>query len=472
MADPKEEIKQTISPAKRKILQQQFEHGSKSAAKGDFDYACEMFSKCVAGDPGNVIYVQNFLGNLFRKYNNNKTGAKMASIRGAGAKGSMKKAAMQKNWHGVIEAGLEFLKLNPWDVPTLSALADACDHLEFDQCRVAYLRAALDADIKDPETNRLLGRALDKVGDYDGAIRCWQRVLAAKALDDEARKGVANAQVKRTIEGAGYDHAETSTDVMADKQAQAERLGQAGPQISPEQILERAIKKNPEDVSKYIELADLHTRHERYDQAEQVLLKALEVSGGALHVREQLEDARLRKLREQVSIAEKRAAADQTDDARALLRKYREELNHVELEIYRNRCDRYPSNLAYKYELGVRLQRAGQASEAIKILQEARADPQRKGEVLLALGECFQQIKQFKLAVSNYEQALEAIAERNVELKKRALYRAGSLALNLKNLEAAESWLTMLAGIDFTYRDVPELLDKIRRLREETEQTG
>jgi len=196
----------------------------------------------------------------------------------------------------------------------------------------------------------------------------------------------------------------------------------------------------------------------------------LEVSGGDFSIRERLEDAQIRRLRENVSIAQKRAKEEDTDEARELHQKYLDELNHSEMEMYVSRSERYPNNMAYKFELGLRLQRAGKTNEAIKVLQDARADPQRKGEVLLHLGECFQEIKQYRLALTHYKDALEELSERHVELRKRALYRAGYLAIGMKELDDAEEHLSTLAGLDFSYRDVAGLLDKIRKLREEQEE--
>ena len=81
------------------------------------------------------------------------------------------------------------------------------------------------------------------------------------------------------------------------------------------------------------------------------------------------------------------------------------------------------------------------------------------------MGESFQYIKQFKLALASYESAVEAADSSEPDTKKLALYRAGVLALELNDREKAEKHLTQLAAIDFGYRDVAERLDKIAELR-------
>ena len=453
------------------MLQQCFEQGSKVSASGNYDYATQMFTQCVVGDPANLLYTQNFISNLQKKYNNNKTGAKLAGMRSAGAKGVVKKSAMSKDWLGVITNGLKVLEINPWDTTALSDMAVACDQLHFDEAQLVYLKAALDADIKEPEVNRLLGRALGKQGQFDQAIACWMRVQQAKPNDEEARRSIANLTVEKTIHKGGYEDAETSTQVMVDKQHQAERQGQSGGgTASPEEQLEKRIKKDPANMSLYLELADLHTKEDRFDQSVEVLNRALQASGGSVDMRERLEDAELRRARHHLMIAEKKAKAEDTPEAKALYQQMWTELNNKELEIYRNRSDRYPSNMGLKFELGVRLQRAKNFQEAIKVLQECRTDPKRRGQVFFYLGVCFESIKQYKLGLSNYEQAIEAIGEREMDQRKLAIYRAGCLAMDrLKDWEAAEKHLTALAGMDFSYKDVGERLDKLPQLREDSD---
>ena len=55
-------------------------------------------------------------------------------------------------------------------------------------------------------------------------------------------------------------------------------------------------------------------------------------------------------------------------------------------------------------------------------------ETRRRGAVALELGECFQKIKQYQLAIQNYQTAVETLTDRELELRKRALYRAGVLA--------------------------------------------
>ena len=70
------------------------------------------------------------------------------------------------------------------------------------------------------------------------------------------------------------------------------------------------------------------------------------------------------------------------------------------------------------------------------------------------------------LGKNHYEGAIQEIPDRDAENRKEALRLAGRLALHLRNLDAATQYLGTLAAMDYTYKDVAELLDKLARLRE------
>ena len=462
--------RQPIPPGKRRRLQQSFAHGSRNSAKGQFDYANDMFTQCVVGDPTNLIYAQHLLGNLYKKYNNNKKGGKLATLKGAGNKVSIKKATGKKDWEGVFKAGCEMFKLNPWDVSTLLALAHACEELESDECQLFYLKSALDTNPKDAEVNRISALALTRMGEFDQAIACWHRVEQAKPGNEEAAKAIGNLTVEKTIAKGGYEEKATAAARGDDPKEQEEETGEQAPsepEISPEEKLKTAIARSPEELSNYLDLAEMYSMEQRLEEAEELLSKAMEASGGGdLRVREMLEDVHLRRGQKKVEVAERRAQEEKTEEAVTLAKRMKAEVNLAELEIYSARSERLPENAGLRYELGLRLKRAGKFNEAIQSFQAARNDLKHKALTHLELGECFQHIKQYKLAMTNYEQAIEAAADHAEETKKLALYRAGKLAKGLKNLETAEKYLTELAGLDFGYKDVAGLLDKLAQLRD------
>jgi tetratricopeptide (TPR) repeat protein len=440
-----------MSPAERSRLSQCFQRGTQNAAT-NLDYAIEMFSACVLGDPGSAVYLQNLLGCLRKKHGPKKTGGFGAFWPGSRS-GSLKKAASAAQWRDVIKQGVEILKSNPYDTGSLIAMADACGQLQLIDAQRVYLKTALDAAPADADVNRQCARFLANLGEFDQAIACWVRVSNVKGLAEESQREIAQLQVEKTI-AAGHG----MTGRPGAKAGATPTSNEPADRIA---ALRLAVKEKPTEIEPYLELADLLEREAKVEEAESVLAKALAASGNDLKVREHMEDRQLRWARHRIHVAEKRLESEDTPDNRSTLERLRAAQTKHEIEIYSARCERYPENIGWRYELAMRLKAAGNHTEAIRHFQDVLQDPRRRGGVSLELGECFQKIKQYQLAMRNYIAAVESLTDREMELRKRALYRAGVLAAGLDDRDAAQKYLSALAGLDYGYRDVAQRLDKL-----------
>lgn len=489
-ASPSQSAK-PVTAAVRQRLQQLFEHGKKSFDKGDIDYAHEMFAKCVAEDPANLVYLQHLRANLSRKLAEAKKSMFGGQSRKTkAARSTMTKAIDQGDWEKAFAAGCEALLHGPGDVPTLLDLASAAETIGATECQLYYLKWALDTDPKHEQANRCAAVALSAVGQFDQAIGCWKRVQELKPDDHEVARAISHLSVEQTIHKGGYNqdvlrkgsNASASPDeaaaaslgqsnsAAADRDEAASDETEAAPAAAADQrekeLLE-AIRLHPEVMHNYTDLADEYTRLDRLRDAERVLTKALSVVGsGNLELREQLEDTQLRRMRQQTTIADRRVETEGTPEARELAQRMHSQANQIELEVYSARAQREPENVGHKFELALRLKRAGKFREAIQPFQAARSDSRRLADTQLHLGECFQKIEQYRLAMSSYEAAIAEASDPNSDLHKLARYRAGVLATGMEEYEKAEKHLTELAAADFGYRDVADRLDKLASMRD------
>ena len=451
-----------LSAAERARLSQCYQRGTQNIV-ANVDYAIEMFTACVVGDPGNAVYIQSLMGVLKKKHGPKKSGGLAAFWSKAGA---LRKLAAASQWREVLKQGAEALRSNPYDVACLLVMADACGGLGLSDARRVYLKNALDSAPADPEVNRQCAKFLAECGDFDQAIACWVRVSNVKNLSDEAERAIASLQVEKTIAGGHGMTGRAAVKPGAAGKAGSAAAAASGP-VDRATELRMAIVERPTEIDAYLELADLLERDATVEEAEAMLTKAMSASGGDLKVREHIEDRQLRWARQKVLVAEKRLAAEDTPANRGTLERLRSAQVKQEVEVFSARCARYPENLAWRYELGLRLKAAGNFGEAIKQFQEVLQEPRRKGVVSLELGECFQKIKQYQLALRNYVVAVESLTgDREVEQRKRALYRAGVLASGLEDTDTARKYLSELAGLDYGYRDVAQRLDKIASVKD------
>ncbi|RLT19078.1 MAG: hypothetical protein DWI27_03390 [Planctomycetota bacterium] len=444
-----------LSPAERSRVMKCFHTGVQNL-QTNASYAVDMFSACVVGDPGNAIFLQRLFEALKRKYGGKKAGS-LTAFFATGSRATLKKLASQAQWRELIKQGVEIVKANPGDHACLLAMAEACGNLMFLETQAVYLRAALDASPTDPEVNRQCARFAASQGNFDQAIECWRRIGRTKGLAEESEKAISELSVDKTI-SAGQGMIGRGSSSAARPPATPDQAGKTGGRAGE---LRQAIAKNPADVESYLELADLLERDATVEEAEQLLLKALDASGNDLKVREHFEDRQLRWGKHRVLIAEKRLLTEDTPEHRVTVERLKAVQLKQEVDVYSARCSRYPENLTWEYELAMRLKAAGNYTEAIRSFQESMKDTRRRGSVSLELGECFQKIKQYQLAMQNYQAAVESLTDRELEHRKRALYRAGVLAAGLDDVDSARKYLSILAGLDFGYRDVAQRLDKL-----------
>ena len=465
-----------VAPAVRQRLQKVFDHALRCIEKKDHDYANQLLTQCVVEDPGNLIYLQHFFSNLQKKYKDNKKGARMAGLKIKSHRSSLVKYTSKGLMEDALKSGCAALSLNPWETQTLLAMAATCSELQARECQLFHLRTALKAEPQNIEVNRQAGMALQQLGQFEQAIACWRRVQQAKPDDEESRRAIAGLSVEKTIHDGGYDStvvaaqdgetASASSLSVAMHARDAMAVDTNEPQLSPEERMKLAIEGDPSDTENYMRLSDIYLHEHRFEEAESILIKAQQVAGGAdFQIVERIEDVRMRRINHQLVIAERQCQTDPSDENKQLFSQYLKQVNQVELEVYAARSQRAPENTLYKYELGLRMKRSGKTKDAIPLLQAARVETRRKAIVLLELGECFQKIEQFKLALSHYEQAIDACDEPDSEVRRLGLYRAGVLCTGLRELDRAERFLSDLAGLDYGYRDVAERLDKLAQLR-------
>jgi tetratricopeptide (TPR) repeat protein len=456
-----------LSPVQKKRLQQCFERASKVMAQPeyDFNYVGELLTTCVLGDPASDTYVVAFVENLSKRYKNNRKGAPMAGFKEGGARKAIKKAEAAGQWDEMLKNGLQVLKVNPWDVVTLRALGTAAKNSGDFLSEMRWLKFALEANAKDPDTNIQCAKALAERKQFDQAIACWHRVEQLRPEDEEPQRAISELTMLKTMQRGGFEEEKkkpTAPKAQA-AQAAAEAETQKAEAEAEEHSLRRKILKDPKNMANHFELAEAMRNKGRFAEAEEVYSKAYEISGNDPDVRERWIDVQLQRARAET--VEARNRRKESPEAEQEYRRLRKELNDKEMQRAKFLCERYPNNLRFKYDLAIVYRLMGKYGEAIKEFQAARNDPRCKGLCLLGLGQCFQAIKQGRLAIHHFELAVQEIPDRDADNKKEALYLAAKMAMDeLKDYKLAEKHLSMLAGFDFSYKDVADLLAKIAEM--------
>jgi len=460
-----------MAPDKNKIAADSFRHGSEAMAQQNWDYAIRMYGQSVALVPDNVLFRQSLRGCQEKKYNDNKKGARMAGLKLTGIKGRIKASRMKETWEAVDKAAEDGLTVNPWDPQLNADMALACAERGFSECAVFGYRRAVALDPKSKDHLRKLALALEDMGAYADAVKCWEQVYALDPLDTEARTKINQLEASSVMEKGGYEDADSTQEVKANAY-EADRPSKSsapqsadGPGMSLEADLQRAIRKEPENKDNYLKLAELYRREKQLDKAHETFQKALQVSGGDLNVQEQVEDLELEIMRNNLALAKQAAAADpdnkkNQENAHGLAK----DLIRREIDVFVRRVERYPADMKLKYELARRYMRVGKFVRAIPLLQQAASDNRIQNEVLVSLGKCFHADKKPDLALRQFQKAIPNINPQDKpQLLAEAHYLAGRVSEELGKRDVAEAHYGEVIAIDYEYKDARKRLEKLQQ---------
>ncbi|MCA9115833.1 MAG: tetratricopeptide repeat protein [Planctomycetaceae bacterium] len=434
-----------------------------------WDYAVKMFSTAVQLVPDHMAYRQHLRGAERKMYNDNKSGARMAGMKLMGIRGRIKKAQMKEDWTSIERAAEEGLAINPWDAQLNASLAEACQYLGYPEVSLFAWRTASENDPTNVEYLRSLGKMLAERGEYDEAITCFEKVHKIDPLDGQSRSMVTSLLAEKTRDRGGYMKADNTRDVETaydhdDFSGAGGGNESVAPGESKEADLQRAIRKEPEKPEGYLKLADFYRQEKRMDEAAATLEQALHASGGDQAIQEQLQDLELDRLRRNLEMARQLTRNEpENEQAAENATNLDKELLKREIEIFRSRVERYPQDSRLKFELARRFMRCGRHQQAIPLLQQAATDVRLKARVLVALGKCFLQDKQYKLAVSQLRNAIEAInPQDDAKLFAEAHYLSGWLSEKLGNNTEAERHFSEVIGVDYAFKDARQRLERLQ----------
>jgi tetratricopeptide (TPR) repeat protein len=174
------------------------------------------------------------------------------------------------------------------------------------------------------------------------------------------------------------------------------------------------------------------------------------------------EEVVISRLEKKVAGARELAEADESPQARAALDAARNERDRLETEILVGRCLREPENAEFRYQLGLRLKRAGKLREACVALQAALAGSSQKALAALAIGECHEELDEVPEALKHFRLAADsAFIPDQVECKQRALYEASRLVVGLNLPRLAQRYLGELLRLAPEHAEGAQLLAQV-----------
>jgi tetratricopeptide (TPR) repeat protein len=468
------------SPEHRRAAAAQFEKANQVVATGNYDYGIHLLLSCCKLDPGVLQYRQRLRQTEKMKYRNNLRGHWLAWLTTLFAKARLRSAKGRGDHLAVLEHGEQVLLRNPWDVGTQMRMAESADALGLLDLAVWSLEQARQKSPKDPHLNRALATLYEKRGNFSQAIALWAMVRKAWPHDVEAQDKARHLAASETIARGHYEEAieqATARAAPADKPRSGPIARQTPPPPGTTDRLSRDAMPvvaqrdaDPTNPLVHLRLSGIYRRAGQFDRAREVLVQGLGPTGNAFELTAELADLEIEPFRRDLSIAEEKLRATPDDaELQRLRARLEKEIQTRELDLFRRKADRFPTEMGHRLEVGVRLFKLGQVDEAIKELQAVRNDARCGWRALYHLGHCFQARSNARLALRNFEEAMQQLPASEAELRKELLYLLARGAADVGDLSRALDRGHDLAHLDFGYRDIGRLIDEWEQRRAEEE---
>jgi tetratricopeptide (TPR) repeat protein len=472
-----------VSDEHRKIAAQGFKRANEVIATGGYDYGIRLLLTCCKLDPGNLPYRQALRRTEKAKFRDNLRGSMFAWLTTGPARARMKAALRSRDYLKVLNQGENVLRQNPWDVGAQMDMAVAAEGLGLLDMAVWILEQARQKAAADPAVNRALAQMYEKVGKFGQAMTLWELVRRARPSDAEAASKAKDLAASDTIARGQYEAAvargqqEAGAAAAQDDAGTTRAVGSptarkptgtpAAPSASPADRVARdsdpiraKIEADPANVNNYLQLSTLQRRSGDLDAARALLQSGLGPTGNAWELIVALAEVDTEAFRRDLAITEnKLKAAPEDADLLRLREAQQKEVWSRELEVYRRKAERYPTELVHRFEVGVRLFRLGQIDEAIKELQASRSDPRYRWQSLFGLGRCFKARNNWRLAQRNLEDALKEMPVTETEQRKDLLYQLSGGCADAGDFPRAVEVGQELANLDFAYKDIAQLLE-------------
>ncbi len=461
----------TPTPEQVRAASGQFERAQQVVASKNLDYAIRLLRSCCQLDPSNLVYRQTLRRTVRARYRNNQRGAWLAWLWNIPTRLALKRALQRGEFLNAIRVAEQVLARNPWDFGAQVDLGTAAEELCWLDTATWSLEQARALQPKNQALIRQLALLYERQQNFKQATGLWQLLLKLAPNHPEATNKLHHLAASETIHRGRYAETIESGESVLTPSSQSEREPEAEGVTDEEALggharareaaqLRQKIAREPQRREHHLRLAALYRALGDLKTATIVLERGLEATDQAFELRAELLDLEIEPYRR--SLAETEAGLQNTPDNAELRQRrahLRKEINNRELDLYQQWTRHAPLEMRYRYELGVRLLRAGRVEEAIGELQQSRDDARHRWQSLLFLGHCFRARNNPQLAIRNFRAALEQMPGVEITGRKEAIYLLATLHADLGDYPKAVEYGTELAHIDFAFRDISRLLD-------------
>lgn len=447
-------------------VRQMFTKGNEALVRDNFDYALSLFEAVLKREPA-FYECRKALRQAQQGKSGGKTGFFKKLVSNAGsspliAKGQL---ALRNNPAEALAIAEQILGSDANNSPAHRIVVDAATALEMPQTAVLSLEVLVKNHPGDRDLILQFANTVADAGDTRNAERILLEYSRMKPNDPEVAQALKNLSARHTLGGGGYEKIAEGKGSYRDilrNEEEAKALEQVNRVQKTEDAAERLIreyearlKHEPANLRVLRQLAELYTQKKQFDQALAYYdrVKHSEM-GNDLTLDRAISETKIRRLEHEIESLDA-TAPDHAERAAQLAA----EKMAFQVSECQARVEKFPADLALRFEMGQLYFQTGKIGEAIKEFQKARDFPNKRIAAMGCLAQCFAKRKMYDLAAENLEEAIKEKPGFDEE-KKELVYQLGTVLESMdKKVEAIEQF-KLIYKVDAGFRDVEAKIDE------------
>jgi tetratricopeptide (TPR) repeat protein len=442
-----------------------YEKALAAVERNNLDYALLIFNQVLSKEPGFYECREKLRATQLKKAGSG--GGFFKKMLGkAGSSPNLAKAQilLRSNPLEAIRVVEEILNSDPNNALAHKTLAEAAIAAGLLKTGVLSLEIARRNDPADQDIALRLAEALVLMGNVTRAMSVYNELKRLNPFDSELDMTIKNLSASITMAEGGYNEIEggqgSYRDILKNKE-EAVSLEQENRVEKAEDIARRLIseyearlEQEPRNMKLIRDIANLYTQAKDFDKAIELYNRIVEQEGmNDPSLEKAISDTHLRKLDWQISQMDKNAPDYAEQEAKLQAAK-----QEFLIQDARRRVEKYPNDLALRFELGVILFNAKKHGEAYAEFQKSQNNPHLRIRSLLFMGQSLLGRNMNDLAVRALQNALKEKVGMDDE-RKELLYHLGVALEKMGKRDEAIEQFKLIYEVDSAYRDVGARVD-------------
>ncbi|HXF10931.1 MAG TPA: tetratricopeptide repeat protein [Desulfuromonadaceae bacterium] len=443
-----------------------FVKGADALARENTDYALALLAQALDQDPAFYDCRKALRDAQQRKAGGSSGGFFKKMLSGAGSSPQVAKAQMtlRSNPGAAMSIAEQILNADPSSSAAHRIIVEASKILELPRTAVMSYEILLRNSPKDKNLAIEFAHTAAEIGESGRAEKVILDLLRENPNDGDLKMALKDMSARRTLDEGGYGALEDGKgsyrDILRNKE-EATSLEQEQRVQKSEDVAERLIGEyegrlhnEPNNLKLIRSLAELYTQKKQFDRALNLYdrLKSSEMGNDP-----SLDQAISGTIARRFDHDAQQLNPFEADHATKLEQLKADKLNFQVAECQK-RVEKFPTDLAIRFEMGQLYFQAGKISEAIQEFQKARNNPNKRIAAMNYLAQCFAKRKMFDMAARSLQEALKEKAVFDDE-KKELIYNLGCVLESMGKREEAVEQFKLIYETDIGYKDVAAKVD-------------